>query len=389
MDVLRQEYQQRIKDRLVDYPVIALLGPRQVGKTTMARTFGRMLAPEHQVHFFDLESPADLARLANPGIVLESLHGFVVLDEIQRKPDLFPLLRVLVDRPDNPARFLVLGSASPSLIKKTSDSLAGRISFIDINGFSLRELGPHCLSDRWWRGGFPRSYLARNDSAARQWHEDFFRTFLERDIPQLGISIPSTTLRRFWTMVAHYHGQILKLSELARSIGSSEPTARRYLDILSGTYVVRQLPPWFENLKKRQVKSPKVYIRDSGICHSLLGIQNREDLQANPKLGASWEGFCIEQILDLTGDRNAYFWATHSGAELDLLLFHNGKRLGFEFKYSETPQMTKSMRIAQEDLKLDHLYVVHPGKHSFPLDTNVKATTLPDMLDDLSNPELF
>ena len=371
----------------MDYPVLALLGPRQVGKTTMARTFGKMLAPEKQVHFFDLESPADLARLTNSELILESLNGFVVLDEIQRKPDLFPLLRVLVDRPYNPARFLVLGSASPSLIKETSDSLAGRISFIDIHGFSLRELEPNCLFDRWWRGGFPRSYLARNDSTARQWHEDFFRTFLERDIPQLGISIPSTTLRRFWTMVAHYHGQIVKLSELARSIGSSEPTARRYLDILSGTYVVRQLPPWFENLKKRQVKSPKVYIRDSGICHALLGIQNRKDLQANPKLGASWEGFCIEQILDLTGDRNAYFWATHSGAELDLLLFHQGKRLGFEFKYSETPQVTKSMRIAQEDLKLDHLYVVHPGKHSFPLDTNLEATTLPDMLDNLSNPE--
>ncbi|MDB4795492.1 ATP-binding protein [Verrucomicrobia bacterium] len=387
MILQRKEYQHRIKERLMDYPVLALLGPRQVGKTTMARTFGKMLAPENQVHFFDLESPADLARLTNPELVLESLNGFVVLDEIQRKPDLFPLLRVLVDRPDNPARFLFLGSASPSLIKGTSDSLAGRISFIDIHGFSLRELGPNCLSDRWWRGGFPRSYLARNDSTARQWHEDFFRTFLERDIPQLGISIPSTTLRRFWTMVAHYHGQIVKLSELARSIGSTEPTARRYLDILSGTYVVRQLPPWFENLKKRQVKSPKVYIRDSGICHALLGIQNRKDLQANPKLGASWEGFCIEQILDLTGDRNAYFWATHSGAELDLLLFHQGKRLGFEFKYSETPQVTKSMRIAQEDLKLDHLYVVHPGKHSFPLDTNLEATTLPDMLDALSNPE--
>jgi uncharacterized protein len=387
MILQRKEYQHRIKERLMDYPVLALLGPRQVGKTTMARTFGKMLAPEKQVHFFDLESPADLARLTNSELILESLNGFVVLDEIQRKPDLFPLLRVLVDRPYNPARFLVLGSASPSLIKETSDSLAGRISFIDIHGFSLRELEPNCLFDRWWRGGFPRSYLARNDSTARQWHEDFFRTFLERDIPQLGISIPSTTLRRFWTMVAHYHGQIVKLSELARSIGSSEPTARRYLDILSGTYVVRQLPPWFENLKKRQVKSPKVYIRDSGICHALLGIQNRKDLQANPKLGASWEGFCIEQILDLTGDRNAYFWATHSGAELDLLLFHQGKRLGFEFKYSETPQVTKSMRIAQEDLKLDHLYVVHPGKHSFPLDTNLEATTLPDMLDNLSNPE--
>jgi len=382
--IARPTYLALIRERIRDNPVVALPGPRQAGKTTLARMFAGQVSGGQEVHYFDLESPGDLARLANPELVLEAMRGLVVLDEIQRMPQLFPVLRVLADRPGQPARFLILGSASPDLIEGASESLAGRVSFIDVSGFSLREVGTGRLADRWWRGGFPRAFLARTDRAARQWHEDFFRTFLERDIPQLGIHIPATTLRRFWTMVAHYHGQVLKVSELARSLGSSEPTARRYLDILSGTYMVRQLPPWFENLKKRQVKAPKVYIRDSGVCHALLGIPDRKGFQAHPKLGASWEGFCIEQILELTGDREAFFWATHGGAELDLLVFHRGRRLGFEFKYSETPQVTKSMRIAQEDLGLDHLHIVHPGKHSFDLDVSLSATTLPDLLETLS-----
>lgn len=382
----RERYIARICERLRDYPVVALPGPRQAGKTTLARMVAEAL-PELEVHRFDLESPADLARLANPELVLGPLRGLVVLDEIQRVPELFPVLRVLADRPEVPARFLILGSASPGLIKGAGETLAGRVSFVDVTGFSLLEVGLDELPTRWWRGGFPRAFLASSDVVARQWHEDFFRTFLERDIPQLGIQVPAMTLRRFWTMVAHYHGQVLKVSELARSLGSSEPTARRYLDILSGTYVVRELPPWFENLKKRQVKAPKVYVRDSGIQHGLLGIPDRESLQAHPKLGASWEGFALEQILALTGDREAYFWATHGGAELDLLVFHRGQRIGFEFKYSDTPATTKSMHVAMADLGLEKLHVVHPGKRSFPLADRIYATTLPDLLRELSGGE--
>jgi predicted AAA+ superfamily ATPase len=381
MTVSRQEYLARIGTRLRDNPVVALVGPRQAGKTTLARDFAEGAG---ETHFFDLESPSDLARLANPELVLSPLRGLVVLDEIQRLPDLFPLLRVLADRPGTPAKFLILGSASSSLVKGAGETLAGRVSFIDVSGFSLTELGADELETHWWRGGFPRAFLARDDAAARQWHEDFIRTFLERDIPQLGIGVPAMTLRRFWTMVAHYHGQVLKVSELARSLGSSEPTARRYLDILCGTYVVRQLPPWFENLKKRQVKAPKIYVRDSGLAHALLGISDRPALQAHPKLGASWEGYALEQILSITGDREAYFWATHAGAELDLLVFHRGKRLGFEFKYSDRPGTTKSMRCACEDLALDHLHVVHPGKHAFALDERITASPLAKVCGELA-----
>lgn len=383
MMVSRDSYLRTIRDRLRDNPVVALPGPRQAGKTTLANLLADAMT-ETEIHRFDLESPSDLARLTNPELVLAPLRGLVVLDEIQRMPELYPVLRVLADRPGSPARFLILGSASPALVEGASETLAGRISFVDVSGFSLAEVGTEHLAHRWWRGGFPRAYLARDDKTARQWHEDFFRTFLEQDIPQLGIRIPAVTLRRFWTMIAHYHGQVLQVSELARSLGTSEPTARRYLDILCGTFVVRQLPPWFENLKKRQVKAPKVYIRDSGILHALLGIPDREALQSHPKLGASWEGFAMEQILSLAGDREAYFWATHGGAELDLLLFHEGRRIGFEFKYSESPSTSKSTRVAEADLELDHLHVVHPGKHSFPLTGKITASTLPDVLEMLS-----
>jgi predicted AAA+ superfamily ATPase len=379
MDIQRTAYLQTIRERLREHPVVSLVGPRQAGKTTLARMLAEQSA--QAVHFFDLESPADLARLSNPELVLRPLEGLVILDEIQRRPDLFPVLRVLADRRPAKSRFLILGSASPTLIKQGSESLAGRVSFVDVTGFALTELAAGDLAKLWWRGGFPRAHLAPNDAAARQWLDDFCRTFLERDIPQLGIQVPAATLGRFWTMVAHFHGQILNQAELARSLGRSEPTARRYLDILNGTYVVRQLTPWFENLRKRQVKSPKIYIRDSGVLHALLGIASPEGLQSHPKLGASWEGFCLEQILSLAGDRAAYFWATHSGAELDLLLLHAGRRLGFEFKYSERPATTKSMRIAQQDLSLDHLYVVHPGEHTFPLDDSITAVTLPELLE--------
>jgi predicted AAA+ superfamily ATPase len=379
VDIQRTAYLQTIRERLREHPIVSLVGPRQAGKTTLARMLAEQSA--EAVHFFDLESPADLARLSNPELVLRPLEGLVILDEIQRRPDLFPVLRVLADRRPAQSRFLILGSASPTLLKEGSESLAGRVSFVDVTGFALTELAAGDLAKLWWRGGFPRAYLAPSAAAARQWLDDFCRTFLERDIPQLGIQVPAATLGRFWTMVAHFHGQILNQAELARALGSSEPTARRYLDILSGTYMVRQLTPWFENLRKRQVKSPKIYIRDSGVLHALLGIASPEGLQSHPKLGASWEGFCLEQILSLAGDRAAYFWATQSGAELDLLLLHAGRRLGFEFKYSERPATTKSMRIAQQDLSLDHLYVVHPGEHTFPLDDTITAVTLPELLE--------
>lgn len=376
---VRSDYLQTIRTRLSDNPVVSLVGPRQVGKTTLAR----MLAESYPepVHHFDLEAPSDLARLANPELVLRSLTGLVILDEIQRRPDLFPLLRVLADRPGVPARFLILGSASPKLVQDGSESLAGRVAFIDVTGFSLSELNMHSQPRLWWRGGFPRAFLANDDKSARQWIDDFRRTFLERDIPQLGIQIPAATLGRFWTMIAHYHGQVLNLAELARALGASEPTARRYVDILSDTYIVRQLPPWFENVKKRQVRSPKVYVRDSGILHALLGIPDEAGLQSHPKLGASWEGFCIEQILHICGDRDAYFWGTHSGAELDLLLAHGGKRLGFEFKYSDQPRTTKSMHVALQDLALDHIYVVHPGSHVFPLTEAITAVPLVSLIE--------
>jgi predicted AAA+ superfamily ATPase len=383
MIVNRNAYLAVLHERLLDYPVLALVGPRQVGKTSLARRYAESLG-EQRVHHFDLESPADLARLANPELALSRLEGLVILDEIQRLPELFPLLRVLADRPERPASFLILGSASLELVRGAGESLAGRISFLDVTGFTLQEAGEDHLRKRWWRGGFPSAFLARDDRAVSQWHEDFFRTFLEQDIPQLGLRVPAMTLRRFWTMLAHYHGQIWNAAELARALGSSEPTARRYLDILAGTYMVRQLPPWFENLKKRQVKAPKIYLRDSGICHALLGIQGMDGLESHPKLGASWEGFALEQILATTGDRNAYFWATHAGAELDLLVFHRGKRLGFEFKYTEKPTTTKSMQTALADLALDHLYVVYPGSHTIPLSGTITACPLPDMVRLLS-----
>ena len=383
MGLRRTAYLDAIRARFRDNPIVSLVGPRQAGKTTLARMLAE--SSTEPVHFFDLESPADLARLSNPELALRPLTGLVILDEVQRRPDLFPILRVLADRRPVPARLLILGSASQALVKEGSESLAGRVSFIDVTGFSLPELNAGDLSRLWWRGGFPRAYLAPDDTVARQWHEDFRRTFLERDIPQLGIQVPAATLGRFWTMVAHFHGQVLNQAELARALGSSEPTARRYLDILSGTYMVRQLPPWFENLKKRQVRSPKVYVRDSGVLHTLLGVANAEGLQSHPKLGASWEGFCLEQILSVCGDRAAYFWGTHGGAELDLLLFHRGRRIGVEFKFSEQPATTKSMRIAQQDLSLDHLYIVHPGAHNYPLDESITATTLAHLLDELSH----
>ena len=362
----------RITEAIRIHPIAALLGPRQCGKTTLSRMF----AEREPCTYFDLENPVDIRRLSAPMTTLEKLSGLVIIDEIQRRPELFELLRVLVDRPENRARFLLLGSASPKLVKGASESLAGRIGFIDLSGFNLREVGAKQINVLWIRGGFPRSFLAPDGITSVKWREDFMRTFLERDIPQLGITIPSETLRRFWTMVAHYHGQIWNAAQFARSLGTSENTARRYLDIMSGAYMIRVLPPWFENIRKRQVKAPKIYIRDSGIMHALLHLFTMTDLLGHPKLGASWEGFALEHVIETVETRDVYFWATHAGAELDSLVVVRGRRFGFEFKYADAPGRTRSMQIAIQDLGLDHLWVVYPGHQEYELDDKISVIPL-------------
>ena len=361
------------------HSIVALLGPRQSGKTTLAR----IIEKQEPCTYFDLENPVDTRRLSAPMSVLEKLPGLVVIDEVQRRPDLFELLRVLVDRPQNPTRFLLLGSASPQLIKGVSESLAGRIGFVDLAGFDIGEVGNEQRDRLWIRGGFPRSFLAIDDAASIEWREDFIRTFLERDIPQLGITIPAETLRRFWTMVAHYHGQVWNAAEFARSLGTSEVTARRYLDILAGAYMVRVLPPWFENISKRQVKAPKIYIRDSGILHSLLQSHTLANLQGHPKIGGSWEGFALEHVIGSFRTRDAYFWATHAGAELDLLVLFEGRRYGFEFKYADAPGRSRSMHIALQDLHLDHLWVVYPGQQEYALHDHITVIPLEAVSDKL------
>jgi predicted AAA+ superfamily ATPase len=356
--------------------VVALLGPRQCGKTTLARHF----VPSDSINYFDLEDPTSLARLSAPETALRSLKGVVVIDEIQRRPDLFPLLRVLADRQPLPARFLILGSASPSLVRHSSETLAGRLETISLEGFRLQDLGMAAQTRHWLRGGFPLSYTARSETDSLAWRRQFIQTFLERDMPQLGFTIPSVTLRRFWNMVAHYHGQIWNGAELARALAVGETTVRRYLDILSGVFLARQLPPWFENLGKRQVKAPKVYLRDSGLLHTLLGIASQRDLEHHPKCGASWEGYVIEEILKAVRPDEAYYWATHGGAELDLLMFKGGRRIGVECKRSDAPTLTPSMRIAMADLHLDELTVVYPGLKTYSLAGNIKVTPLSQLV---------
>ncbi len=310
---------------------------------------------------------------------LEPLTGLIVIDEAQLRPDLFPILRVLADRPNHPAKFLLLGSAAPELIRGSSESLAGRTALIDMAGFSLDEVGHDNVRPLWLRGGFPLSFLVPSDADSIRWREYFIQLFLERDLRNFGIQVPPATMRRFWTMLAHYHGQIWNGSEIGRSIGETHPTVRRHLDILTGAFMVRQLQPWFENVGKRTVKSPKMYIRDCGLVHALLGIEEFAQLESHPKFGASWEGFVIEQLLRLSGDRNAYFWATQGGAELDLLLIAKGRKWGVEVKYADAPAMTRSMHVALEDLKLEHLWVIHPGKHTFPMHDKVTALPITEL----------
>jgi hypothetical protein len=372
-----------IRSALANNPVCALLGPRQCGKSTLARR----IASGRRSHYFDLETAVGQARLAQPELTLTPLTGLVVIDEIQRLPELFTTLRPLADRPRTPARFLILGSASPHLIRGASESLAGRVGFVDLGPFDITEVSRSTASAQeklWLRGGFPRSFLARSIGQSRTWRQDFIRTFLEQDIPQLGSRIPATTLRRFWTMLAHYHGQTWNAAELARAMGTSEHTVRGYLDLLTGTYLVRQLPPWFENLGKRQLKAPKVYVRDSGLLHTLLSLDSWADVQGHPKFGASWEGFALEQILAVAGDEGAYFWGTHGGAELDLMLIHNGKRYGVEFKATAAPVMTRSLHVALDDLKLQHAWVVYPGQETYSIDERVIAAPLKVVVDGLN-----
>lgn len=362
----------RIRAALRRSRVVALIGPRQSGKTTLARR----IVPPDSSRYFDLEDPASLGRLVEPMTALAGLRGVVVIDEIQRRPDLFPILRVLADRQPLAARFLILGSASPALQRQSSESLAGRLETITLSGFSLTEVGGGAQGRLWRRGGFPLSYLARSEADSFQWRQQFIQTFLERDLPQLGINRPATMMLRFWTMLAHYHGNVWNAAEPARSLGVSQPTVRRYLDLLGDLFIVRQLPPWHANLKKRQVRSPKVYVRDSGLLHQLLGIRGERELLSHPKSGASWEGFVIEETLRLVEPDEAYFWATHTGAELDLLLFKEGRRIGVEVKRQDAPRLTPSMQIALADLDLDHLTVLYPGTRRFSLADRVSVVPL-------------
>jgi len=371
MEIPRAHHLDRIRLLLEEFPVVALLGARQVGKTTLARRLAN--AYRHPVAWFDLEDPVDLARLEDPGLELRPLRGLVILDEIHRLPGIFRLLRVLADRPGPPARFLVLGSASTDLLRQTSESLAGRVAFHELDGFDLTEVDD--LQRLWLRGGFPRSYLARSGAASRRWRDGFVRTLLARDLPGFGSTIPSTTLRRFWTMLAHWHGQVWNGAEFGRAFGVAHTTVRRYLDLLTSVLVVRQLQPWFENIGKRQVRSPKVYIADSGILHALLGLADRADVLSHPKVGASWEGFAIQQVVQLLGasPEQCFHWSTHTGAELDLLVLAGARRYGFEAKRSEAPRLTRSMRSALETLNLDRLDVIHAGTERYRLASRVRA----------------
>ena len=383
MEIIRLKEINQLKELLVSVPVVAILGPRQCGKTTLANQFSRQnLFPE--IHLFDLEDPRHLARLENPMLTLEPLNGLIIIDEIQRKPDLFPVLRVITDKyPEK--RFLILGSASRDLIFQSSETLAGRIGFHDLGGFSIDEIKSSDINHLWIRGGFPRSYLAGNDKTSSRWREDFIRTFLERDIPGLGIQIPPLTLRRFWTMLSHYHGQIFNASEIGKSLNFSDKTVKRYLDILTGTFLIRQLPAWFYNTKKRLVKRPKIYFRDSGLFHSFLAVEDSSQLMMHPRLGASWEGFALEQFIRLLNlkEDEVYFWNVHTGAELDLLFQKKAKMWGVEFKYQEAPKITPSMRSALKELNLSHLWVIYPGEHSYSLEEKITATGLNSIINSL------
>jgi predicted AAA+ superfamily ATPase len=379
----RTKHLRALTGLLKTYPVVGIVGPRQIGKTTLARLLAKQ-RPGDVTHF-DLEDDRDLARLTDPQMTLEPLRGLVILDEIQRRPELFPFLRVLADRRPVRTRFLVLGSASPEMLRQSSESLAGRISYYELPGLSLAEVQTKNQAKLWLRGGFPSSFTARTNSVSDLWRRDFIKTFLERDLPQLGVRTPSSVLRRFWTMLAHYHGQIWNASEFARSFGVTNKTVNHYLDVLTSSFVVHSLQPWYENLKKRQVKAPKIYFADTGLLHSLLRLTTLADLESHPRMGASWEGFVIDQVIRQLGvnENERFFWATHAGAELDLLAVRGRKRWGFEVKRTSAPTVTPSMRTALTDLKLQRLFVIHAGKHSFDMTKKIRAVALPHVLDEM------
>lgn len=365
---------QRQLDLLRQYldfsPVVAILGPRQSGKTTLAKSV-------EADHYFDLENPRDLARLEHPQTALEHLVGLVVIDEVQLRPDLFPLLRFLADQQED-TRYLILGSASRDLIRQGNETLAGRILFLHLSGFALDEVKPANWRQLWWKGGFPRSYLAPSEELGRKWREDYISTFLERDIPQFGIQVPAATLRRFWVMLSHFHGNLINYSDLGRSLQVADTTIRHYLDILESTFMVRVLHPWFTNTSKRLVKRPKIYLNDSGLFHTLQSMESLSSLESHPKLGSSWEGFALNQLIQLSGipDNRFYFWATQSGAEVDLFWQHDGKNFGAEFKYGDAPRRTRSMTTAMKDLDLEHLWVVYPGQEDYPIGENASVVSI-------------
>lgn len=369
----RSQLQRTVVQRLRSDPIVMLLGPRQCGKTTLAHS----IATGRRSVVLDLENPADRARLQEPMTALRHLRGLVVIDEAQLQASLFPVLRVLADRRPLPARFLLLGSVSPQLARDVSETLAGRVAIVPMGGFELGEVGAKNMRTLWLRGGFPRAFLARGLAASDSWRQDFVQTFLERDLLRIGVNVAAASLRRLWLMAAHHHGQVLNSSELGRSLGESHQTIRRHLELLAGAFVIRLLPPWFENVGKRQVKAPKLYVRDSGLLHTLLGIRDGATLESHPKLGASWEGFALEEILRVTGDRDAYFWGSHAGAELDLLIHRGARRYGVEFKYADAPALTKSMHVARTDLGIEHLFVVHPGDEEYLLADWATALGLP------------
>ena len=370
-------------EALSNYPAVGIVGARQVGKTTLAQ----MLAEEwgKRTHHFDLEDSEDLARLSDPMLSLKGLDGLIVLDEVQRLPEIYPVLRVLIDKQKNDRRFLILGSASPELLHQSSESLAGRIKYHRLSGLGLDELSPEKAQQLWARGGFPLSFLADTDKTSLEWRKAFISTFLERDLPQLGVNVSSARMRRFWNMLAHYHGQTWNASEFARSFGVADTTIRHYLDRLTDALVVRQVQPWHENVSKRQVKSPKVYICDSGLVHALLNLPSLHDIEGHPKSGATWEGFIIEQLIRLlrADESECFHWATHAGAELDFLHVRGLTKTGFEIKKTVAPTMTKSMSIALKDLQLAHLYLIHSGEHSYPLAEKITAVPASKIYDEI------
>lgn len=371
--ILRNKDEAALAELMELFPVTAILGPRQAGKTTLAKTF-------EADHHFDLENPRDAALFAEPQLALEPLSGLIVIDEIQRSPELFPLIRYLVDHRDD-QKYLILGSASRDLIRQSSESLAGRIGYHELLGFRLEDVGIEEWRKLWLRGGLPRSFTATSDRLSQLWLEQYIATFLERDIPQLGISIPAATLRRFWTMLCHYHGQLINYSEFSRSFGVSDMTIRKYLDILEGVFMIRLLHPWHVNIGKRLVKSPRLFIRDSGLLHHLLAIHSERDLASHNKLGASWEGFALEQAARVLNKRKEelFFWRTHAGAEVDLFWQANGRSRAVEIKYSTAPKLTKSMQSAVNDLNLDYLWVLYPGDKAYPLAQNVSTLPLSEL----------